>query len=276
MFFIELVAPFFMFFNRPLRTVGALLIITLQASIAATGNYTFLNFLSIVLCIPLLDDQVLRYVFPQGLASKIQQCLDERPQGKFKSKLSIALTTLVIALLAFQCLATFTRQAFFAQPITFIASELEPFRLINSYGMFAVMTTTRPEIIFEGSNDGTNWLAYEFPVKAGDLKRPLPWVEPHQPRLDWRLWFAAMEPAGPANPWVIAFIKRLLEGSQDVDSLLAYNPFPNKPPRYIRTTVYDYHFTDYKMRKQTGNLWWRDSKRTYLPPLSLNDFVTRR
>src|SRR5262249_15222940 len=101
-------------------------------------------------------------------------------------------------------------------PVRFVQAWLSPFHLADGYGLFAVMTTSRPEIVFEGSNDGVNWLAYEFRYKPGDdLRRPPPWVEPHMPRLDWRLWFAAMEPC-QANPWVFALVKRMLEGSPPV------------------------------------------------------------
>ena len=131
------------------------------------------------------------------------------------------------------------------------------------------MTTTRPEIVFEGSNDGNVWKSYEFQYKPGDdLKRPPPWVEPHMPRLDWRLWFAAMEPA-EANPWVLSLVRRLLEGSADLKSFFAVNPFADEPPKYIRAFVYNYHFTNMATRAATGCWWWRDNKAVYLPPVSL-------
>ena len=103
------------------------------------------------------------------------------------------------------------------------------------------MTTTRPEIIIEGSDDGSTWRAYEFPFKAGDTKRPLRWNIPHQPRVDWQLWFAAFE--GEAqNRWIEGLLYQLLRGSPDVLALLGSNPFPEHPPKFVRAQLYDYRF----------------------------------
>ena len=143
-----------------------------------------------------------------------------------------------------------------------------PFRTVNTYGLFAVMTTSRPEIIVEGSNDGVNWKAYGFRYKPGDLRRGPPWVEPHQPRLDWQMWFAALG-SYRENPWFSQFLARLLEGSPPVLRLLGNNPFPGAPPRYIRALVYDYRFTNYAERRATGNWWKREPKGMYFPGGSL-------
>jgi hypothetical protein len=145
---------------------------------------------------------------------------------------------------------------------------LEPFRTFNRYGLFAVMTTSRPEIIIEGSNDGVAWLPYEFKYKPGDVKRRPSFVAPHQPRLDWQMWFAALGDYRH-NPWLVNFCQRLLEGSGPVLRLLEHNPFPHAPPRYMRAVVYDYHFTDFATRRQTGAWWRRQERGPYLPPLSL-------
>ena len=143
-----------------------------------------------------------------------------------------------------------------------------PFRSVNHYGLFAVMTTSRPEIIIEGSNDGVQWLPYEFKYKPGDLSRRPRFVEPHQPRLDWQMWFAALSDY-QQNPWLVNFCLRLLQGSPEVLGLVRQNPFPNAPPRYIRAVVYDYHFTDVATRRRTGEWWRREIKGEYLPVLSL-------
>ena len=121
------------------------------------------------------------------------------------------------------------------------------------------MTRTRPEIIIEGSNDGENWLPYEFRWKPGDVNRRPGLVAPFQPRLDWQMWFAALGDY-QENPWIIAFMARLLEGSPDVLKLMAANPFPDTPPRYIRASLYDYKFT---RGDDHSAAWW---KRTYLRP----------
>jgi hypothetical protein len=147
---------------------------------------------------------------------------------------------------------------------------LAPLRSFNNYGLFAVMTTSRPEIIIQGSEDGVTWKEYEFKYKPGDLKRRPGFVAPHQPRLDWQMWFAALG-RYEQNPWLVNFCVRLLEGSPDVLALLGHNPFPGKPPRYIRAVVYDYHFTDWATRRKTGAWWRRDLLGLYMPVLSASD-----
>ena len=130
------------------------------------------------------------------------------------------------------------------------------------------MTTERPEIVVEGSMDGQTWLAYDFKYKPGDVKRRPAFVAPHQPRLDWQMWFAALD-RYEQNPWLLNFCARLLEGSPEVLALLERNPFPQAPPRYIRAVVYDYHFTNFATRNKTGAWWQREYKGLYMPVVSL-------
>jgi len=145
-----------------------------------------------------------------------------------------------------------------------ILQVVEPLRIVNSYGLFASMTTTRPEIVVEGSSDGENWLAYEFPYKPGDPLRAPPVVAPHQPRLDWQMWFAALG-SYQQNRWFVDFMGRLLHGEASVLRLLKYNPFPNGPPKYVRARLYMYHFTRWGQRG-----WWtREERGLYFPAVSL-------
>jgi len=144
------------------------------------------------------------------------------------------------------------------------------FGIVNQYGLFANMTTSRPEISIEGSNDAVDWQPYIFPYKPGPLNRAPGWAEPFQPRLDWQMWFAALGNYRE-NPWLLRFMERLLEGSPPVLDLLEKNPFAGKPPKYIRAMVYDYRFTTSEERRQTGNWWKRDLKGTYFPPISLRN-----
>jgi hypothetical protein len=145
---------------------------------------------------------------------------------------------------------------------------VSPLSSVNGYGLFRVMTTTRPEIIVEGSDDGTSWKPYEFRYKPGGLDRRPGFVEPHQPRLDWQMWFAALGEFED-TPWFQAFMLRLLEGSPDVLRLVATNPFPDHPPKYLRATLYNYEFTDLKTKEATGNWWKRTEVGPYTPVLSL-------
>jgi hypothetical protein len=180
----------------------------------------------------------------------------------------VPLAVVVTAIYLFQVTLLFG-----ARPVWFLAvadSWLEPLRTFNSYGLFAVMTTERREIIVEGSDDGVKWLPYEFKYKPGDVNRPPAFVAPHQPRLDWQMWFAALGDY-QQNPWFVNFCIRLLQGSPDVLGLLEKNPFPNHPPRYIRAEFYDYQFTNFAERRASGAWWKRESIGEYLPAISLSD-----
>ena len=145
---------------------------------------------------------------------------------------------------------------------------LEPFRSLNGYGLFRVMTKTRPEIIVEGSQDGFTWQPYEFKYKVGDPLRAPPIVAPHQPRLDWQMWFAALDDIR-GEPWFMNFLVRLLQGSPSVLQLVKTNPFPDSPPRYVRARLFEYHFTNALEKRQTGAWWRREEKGLYCPPASL-------
>src|SRR4029453_12511949 len=149
--------------------------------------------------------------------------------------------------------------------------KLEAFRIANGYGLFRVMTKDRGEIVLEGSADGIDWLQYDFKWKPGAVKRGRGGGGPHQPRLDWQMWFAALG-TPRENPWFVALIYRLLQGSQEVNDLVANNPFPDKPPRYIRAMFYRYRFTTVDELRQTGAWWKREELREYLPTLSLEQF----
>ena len=124
------------------------------------------------------------------------------------------------------------------------------------------------QVIVEGSNDGQTWLAYEFNDKPGDLKWRPRFIAPHQPRLDWQMWFAALG-TYRENPWFINFCVRLLQSSPEVLALLKHNPFPNAPPKHIRAVVYQYHFTDSQTRRREGTWWRREFRGNYCPVLTL-------
>jgi len=129
------------------------------------------------------------------------------------------------------------------------------------------MTTNRMEIILEGSADGITWSEYEFKYKPGNVKRKPGFVAPHQPRLDWQMWFAALSDYR-YNPWLVELCVRLLNGSPKVADLLQSNPFPRAPPKYLRATLYEYKFTDAATRRKTGAWWRRVPKGLYLPVLA--------
>src|SRR5262249_15649623 len=153
------------------------------------------------------------------------------------------------------------------RPLRRLRERLAPFHAVNSYGLFAVMTTERPEIVVEGSHDGVTWHAYEFRYKPGAPGRRPRFVAPHQPRLDWQLWFAALMP--PPPPWSESFLVRLLEGSPEVLALLAANPFPDRPPQFVRALLYDYKMTDGAEKRRSGAWWRRTLVGEYVPPCRL-------
>jgi hypothetical protein len=253
---IELVAPFLIFLPRRLRLIGASLLILLQVLIMATGNYAFFNWLTIALCLFLLDDRALPRWIPRN-----SKTITNR-------RVTIAVAVLIIGLGALQMYVTFTgRVPGAAGPVLRI---VQPFGIVNRYGLFAVMTTTRTEITVQGSNDGINWLDYEFKYKPGPLNRPPPWVAPHQPRLDWQMWFAALSDT-VNDRWFAGFATRLLQGSPSVIGLLDKNPFPNAPPQYIRAIKSTFRFTNSAERRATGSLWHADPAGVYLPSISLAD-----
>ena len=156
------------------------------------------------------------------------------------------------------------------RPIDRLLVWLDPFRLVNGYGLFAVMTTERPEIVIEASRNGVEWQEYEFRWKPGDVRRHPRFVAPHQPRLDWQMWFAALG-YYHSTSWFAPFLFNLLRGSPDVLSLLRKNPFADQPPRYVRAVLYDYRFTGFAERRATGAWWRRERRGLYSPTLSLRD-----
>jgi hypothetical protein len=255
---IELLAPFLIFAPRILRLAGCSVLVGFQVLIAATGNYAFFNLLTVALCVLLVDDQV--HTSGGENASGAPPFLP-RWASFAVAAITLPVTSVVLA-----------GQLGIAVPGAGVVSGLSaligPFRSVNGYGLFAVMTPTRPEIIVEGSSDGTTWRPYEFKFKPGDLRRRPPWVAPHQPRLDWQMWFAALD-RYETVPWFPLFCQRLLEGSPPVLALLANNPFPKEPPRFVRAVLYRYFFADFESRTRDGVWWVRQELGPYSPVLSL-------
>ncbi len=269
MFAGEIFAPITIFIPGWPRLVGACLMFLLHFGIALTGNYTFLNLLMMLLCVLLLSDTVLKPLLPRTLAASIESCIEQRTFARGRQLAFNLAIAFLLMIAGSRMVASLLGAAVLPAPVRYVLLLAEPLHIADGYGLFAVMTTSRPEIVFEGSNDGTNWKSYEFKYKAGDdLKRPPPWVAPHMPRLDWRLWFAAMGPVSDSL-WVLGLADRLLEGSPDVQIFFVKNPFPNAAPKYVRAQVYDYHFTDPETRATTGCWWWRDNQRLFLPAMTL-------
>ena len=270
---VEIIVPFFIWAPRRPRLIAAGLMIFLQIVIAVTGNYCFFNLLTIALCLLLIDDSVagaLRAA-PHKRAKNVSAAFRtaEPLQDRLCSYAAIAVVIVTFPINAWLIFSAFKPHLEWPRPLIAIYGRLEPFRIVNGYGLFRVMTKERGEIVIEGSADGIDWLPYEFKWKPGDLMRAPGWCAPHQPRLDWQMWFAALG-SYRENPWFGRLIVRLLHGSQDVRQLLAKDPFPHEPPRYIRATFYRYRFTTSRERRETGVWWKREELREYLPSVSLD------
>jgi len=243
-FVVELIVPFLFFAPRRVRRRAAWITIAFQLLILLSGNYTFFNFLTIFLALWL-------FIEP-----------DWSKRGVPHRAASIGLAVFIGVVSGLLCLELFSVDL--PPGGAQILHAVSPLRIVNSYGLFAVMTTARPEIIVEGSNDGENWQAYEFRYKPGGLNRAPPIVAPHQPRLDWQMWFAALG-TYQQNRWFVGFMMRLLQGEPTVLRLLRSNPFPNAPPEYVRARLYLYHFTHSGERG-----WWtREERGAYFPVVSL-------
>jgi predicted DCC family thiol-disulfide oxidoreductase YuxK len=278
---VELGVPFLIWFPRRVRLLAAGILILFQVLIMLTGNYAFFNLLAIALCLWLVDDQ--RWLRPtsaktgqmwgtvvDNFVSRARQRWLKRTQSVPK----VAIGTGVAILILFASIGEVTGPLLHWRPPGAGAAlgTLAPFEIVNSYGLFAVMTTTRMEIVIEGSSDGVTWQAYEFKYKPGDVKRRPAWVAPHQPRLDWQMWFAALGNY-EQNPWLLRFMLRLLQGSPEATRLLGSNPFAQAPPVYLRAQVYQYRFTSWPERRATGAWWKREYRGFYLPSLTREDFA---
>ena len=240
---VELLLVWAVFLGRPFRVVCFAIVTALQVGIIATANYAFLNYLVLTLGVLLLDDQTLARA---GLP--LRAVTDDavvRPWQRVEAvTLGVAFYVTVIAFLPLD-----------APVLAWPGRALAPFRIANAYGLFAVMTEGRYEIEFQGSRDGTTWIAYPFRYKPQDVQERPGIYAPYQPRFDWNLWFASLGP-WQQSEWVVRAQMRLVEGSPSVLRLFRSDPFGGKPPSMVRTVLWQYWFTDYATRRATG-AWWR-------------------
>jgi lipase maturation factor 1 len=273
MFYAELAAPFLVFGTSALRRVSFASLVILQLLIAATGNYGFFNLLSLVLCTAILDDRDWEWLRDVVRRSRLSPAspygFETNPKGL--SKRWAVARRLVVGTAGGVLIGVTTERLLERLwpgteapfPLPWLARQLEPLRSTNSYGLFSVMTTERPEIIIEGSNDGVSWKPYHFRWKPGERDRSPRFTTPHMPRLDWQLWFAALSGDCRSQPWFIKFEQRLLSGSPDVLALLRDNQFPDHPPRLVRARLYLYKFT----RWGSPDWWDREDQGLFCPPM---------
>lgn len=272
---------------RRFRIILFFIVTPWEIGVILTANYAFLNYIVLLLGVLLLDDQFILRFLPQswktgflrhahpdapppdsgtlpGMKTPRTSREHFRPQ---LDALRLSVTTVVLSWIFYattvQLIWMFWQQAPFpSSPIT----ALEPFRIANRYGLFAVMTRNRYEIEFQGSEDGQNWLAYPFRFKPQDIDKPPGIYAPYQPRFDWNLWFASLG-SWREYPLVTSAEERLLANDPDVLSLFAGNPFPNSPPKEVRAVIWQYWFTTMPEKRKTGAWWRREYLGLYAPTL---------
>jgi predicted DCC family thiol-disulfide oxidoreductase YuxK len=271
---VEIIVPFFIWAPRRLRLIAGGLLVFLQIMIAATGNYCFFNLLTIALCLLLIDDAVWRQ--ENGTFTRLREATARQADRRYKhwDRLSNYAAAIVIVLtlpLNVRVIySAFEPEAEWSQLLGRMYARAETFRIVNGYGLFRVMTKDRREIVIEGSADGIDWQPYEFKWKPGDVNRAPGWCAPHQPRLDWQMWFAALG-SYRQNPWFVQLVTSLLHGKPQVAALFERNPFPQNPPSYVRAALYRYRFTTAEEHRETGAWWKRQELGEYLPSVSLED-----
>lgn len=250
--FLELIVPWFYFAPRRFRHAAGLLTILFQTILIISGNLSFLNWLTIVIAIPCFDD---------GFFSRKARA--QQP-AKTPRSAKVVLAALTVMLLWMSIPPALNMLS----PHQAMNASFDQWNLINTYGAFGVVGRTRDEIVIEGSDNGADWKEYEFLAKPGDPKRRPPFIAPYQSRIDWQMWFAAMEDLSQ-NPWLVRFAEKLLHGDKLAIGLIRANPFPNSPPKYLRMELYEYHYT----RDHSHGLWWdRILIGEYMPAVTLQDF----
>ena len=252
---VELALPFCLWGPRFLRMPAFVGMIAMQVSIVLTANYGIFNYLSAALCLWMLDDAHLGRF---GRATTPP----EPPRRATTIVLAAVAAVLVpISVVPFLPFVEVPRAV--ARAAAPVGRALNTTRAINAYHLFASMTLVRRDIVIEGSDDGTTWKPYELRYKPGDPNHAPPFVAPHQPRVDFQLWFLLLGGRRTA-PYFDTLLRRLREEPATVAPLFARDPFPTDPPRHLRVAVYRYQFTDVATRRATG-AWWRRELLGYLP-----------
>jgi hypothetical protein len=281
MFVVELVLPWAIFAPPRYRRwrLGACVgFVLLQVGIGVTGNYGFFSLLSVLLCLTLVDDRGWRRTLPflpagyDGLEDRVREAV-RGWRGTLVTTGAVVLFGLGGLTLAGEINRDLQRSGRPSLDLSWsepILAWVQPLRSVNGYGLFRVMTRERPELVIEGSADGVDWTEWDLPWKPGAPTQRPGLVAPHQPRLDWQLWFAALDPRGNSY-WLSSLLARLLEGEPAVTALMGETPFADGPPRYLRLALYDYHYTTWSERTESG-AWWRRELIEYLTqPVSLAD-----
>jgi len=294
---LELVLVFMLFLPRRWRVVCFFIVTPWQLGVILTANYTFLNYLVLALGIFLLDDRFLQRLIPArwkekwetapALQSGTEETRSSEEPGEaggetaviaaqpdwtqsFRHQLANLQLTLTCVMFVWLFYASSTLLVWMLWQSAPLPSgpvvALEPFRIADRYGLFARMTRGRYEIEFQGSNDGKNWITYNFRNKPQDPHEAPRIYAPYQPRFDWNLWFASLSD-WRSDPIVVRTEERLLSGSSDVAALFKSNPFPQSPPRVVRAVIWQYWFSTPREKREQGIWWTRQLLGAYAPTL---------
>jgi hypothetical protein len=260
---IELLVPFMMFMPRRWRFAAAWITILWQLLIILTSNHNWINLLTIALCLFLFDDRALRRVLPIRPVSS-QMAVRVRDNAAIKLRTIIfAMMAAFILIVSFAQLRMLSTGQDVGGRLGKLLGYMDAYRVVNMYHVFPTMTTERIELELSGSVDGREWKAYRFKYKPGYLDERPQLVMPHQPRLDWQIWFVPLH--AKHLPWFEEFLYALLDNSADVTALLEHNPFSDDAPKYIRVDAYKYTFTTPEQKQQSGNWWQREALGPFLP-----------
>ena len=258
-FFAQLVLPWGLFLPQPFASIAAVLMILTQLYLVVSGNYAWLNWLTILACVAGIAD-------PAGVAAAGTFA----PTPAWFTALAIAVAGLVVVL-------SWWPVRNMASPGQAMNASFNPFHVVNTYGAFGSVGRTRYEVVVEGAADvaaaaadGDAWREYEFKGKPGDPGRLPPQVAPYHHRLDWMIWFIPLSPRY-AGDWFLLFLVRLLEGDAATLRLLRRNPFPDGPPSLVRARLFHYRYSTWREWRETGRWWVRTFAAEYIPPFGLGD-----
>ncbi|WP_330230725.1 lipase maturation factor family protein [Nocardia sp. NBC_00508] len=260
--FAQLVVPFGLFAPQPVASIAAAIIVATQLWLVLSGNFAWLNWVTIVLAAGAISQSSAAAVLPVPTPPALPG-----PPLWFAG-LVIGFTVLVVFLSYWPMRNMISSQQLMNR-------SFNPYHLVNTYGAFGTVGRIRFEVVIEGTaeptiTEQTAWKEYEFKGKPGDLRRlPRQWA-PYHLRLDWLMWFAAFSPHY-ARDWLGPFLMRLLENDRATLRLLRYNPFPMSPPRYVRAQLYEYRFTTPRELARTRAWWHRTLVSRYVPPVTLTD-----
>lgn len=259
--FVQLGVPIFLFAPQPVASIAAALIIVTQLWLVISGNFAWLNWITIVLAFSAVDDGTVRLLVPV------------LPEPRFADP-PVLFVVVVLAVTALLVVLSFWPARNLLARHQLMNASFNRYHLVNAYGAFGTVTKQRREVVIEGTaardpDAGAQWLEYEFKGKPGDPARMPRQFAPYHLRLDWQMWFLAL--GSPDTRWFQRLLLRLLEQDRATLRLLRVNPFPDAPPWWLRARVYDYRFTTGAERRQSGAWWVRTERGILVPPVSLRD-----